>query len=55
MLTFLAVLSVSVVAALAVQAMDIEGAKQPRRRVGRAAKAAAKDVYCDGGVAGVLR
>jgi hypothetical protein len=37
------------------QAMDIECAKQPRRRMGRAPKVAAKDVYHDDGVAGALR
>jgi hypothetical protein len=55
MLMFLATLSASVIASLLVSAMDIECAKQPRRRLGRAAKIAANDVYCDGGVAGALR
>jgi hypothetical protein len=55
MLMFLATLSASVIASLLVAATDIECAKQPRRRMGRAVKAAANDVYCDGGVAGALR
>jgi hypothetical protein len=55
MLMFLATLSASVIASLLVAAMDIECTKQPRRRIGRAVKMGAGDVYCDNGVAGALR
>lgn len=55
MLMFLAILSASILAVVLVTAMDVECARQPKRRVGRAAKAGAKDVYCDEAVAGALR
>ncbi len=55
MLMFLATLSASVIATVLVAAMDIECTRQPKRRVGRAAKTGAKDVYCDEAVAGALR
>jgi hypothetical protein len=45
MLSFFIVLSVSVFALLVVQALDIEGVKQPARRPGKPARKSAKEIF----------